>query len=409
MSKTLFERGRYWFLWTSLLAMLTGLICSRAALSIGEVLFVVTAFSTPALIKKLREFYSDFSNWIIQLLFLLPFISFAWSDDTTEWTRIMEIKAPLFFLPAAFFIVKDEFSKKQLYQMAILIISFCLLGSLWSFWQYLQAPSVYDQLYLKAKIFPTPMDDEHLRFSQLCAVCILLLLILWDVFRSNWQRCLMVIAVIWLVIYLHLLASRMGLIGLYIILIIYIVSVVSSRRKLLPFALLLTVLSIAAYFIFPTLKNRVSYVKWDFEQYTSGNYVPGLNDAPRIVSYRAGWQLFQQAPIAGLGAGDVKNELMKWYDQHAAGMPAYQRLFPTSEWLMYAVSNGVIGVLVLSVVIFLPLFRSIRSKQKEIAVLHLIMIVSFLFEINLTVQYGIFMYIFFVFLVNQLKRTEDIF
>jgi O-antigen ligase len=409
MSKTLFERGRYFLLWASLLSMLVGLICSRAAMSIGEILFIIAALSTTGTPGKLKQFYSSFSLWGIQLLFLLPFISFFWSEDKTEWIRVMEIKAPLFFLPLSLFVIRDFFSPEKIRLIAFIAIGLCMAGTIWSLVQYVQHLAGYNKLYLRAKIFPTPMDDEHLRFSQLCAVCVLLLLMLWQVCKQPWHRWLMTLAILWLVIYLHVLASRMGLIGLYIILGIYAASQVRTKtgKKLFLLVAVLIAVSSVSYFIFPTLQNRMRYVKWDYEQYSAGNFRAGLNDAPRIVSYKAGWDLFKLSPVTGLGSGDVKNELMNWYDENLPALPAYQRLFPTSEWLMYADATGIMGFLVLTVVILLPWLVSLKTRQKELFIFHSLMILSFLFEINLTVQYGIFLYLFFCFIIQKLKAPGE--
>ncbi|NJO25754.1 MAG: hypothetical protein HC867_08320 [Bacteroidia bacterium] len=81
-------------------------------------------------------------------------------------------------------------------------------------------------------------------------------------------------------------------------------------RKILFTALLalLVCLPIAAYYVFPTFQNKVKFIKWDYQNYSRGNYVEGLPDAARILSFRAGVYIITSHPVGGVGFGDIYNE-----------------------------------------------------------------------------------------------------
>lgn len=70
------------------------------------------------------------------------------------------------------------------------------------------------------------------------------------------------------------------------------------------------------------------------------------------------------------------------------------KILPSSEWIMYGAGTGWPGLVLFSVVMLIPFF--IKRARGDIAwwLLNIFMASSYLFDIGLEVQYGVFMHAF---------------
>ncbi len=346
----------------------------------------------------------------IGVLFMLPVISGLWSENISAWQRFIEIKLPLLLLPFCS-VVFTKYSPATFTRVNISFIAIIVIGCGWSLWQYVTDISEIQQDYLKARVIPTLMSNEYVRFSW--AVVIAYLVLLYESIKNftRWNRVSMTIAIITIVfftIYLQVLSSKTGIISFYLVntmLVIYFL-----RRKAFLFLLALAMillLPLLSWFLLPTFQNRVKFVWWDFQNYTRGNYVEGLSDAPRIVSGKAAWHIVKQHPLAGTGFGDLNHEMFLWYDRHAAYLRDYERLMPSNEWLLYSAGAGIPAGLIFLVVVFMPfLLKSLRKNIYWICI-HLIACVIFVYEIPLETQHGVFLYTFFGIWFYWMQKKND--
>ena len=157
----------------------------------------------------------------------------------------------------------------------------------------------------------------------------------------------------------------------------------------------LVLLPVGAYLLLPTFQNRIKYFVYDYDFIQKGTYLPGANDGARAQSYKAGWALLQKNPF-GVGAGDIRDEVNAWYAVNLPNIIATDRLLPSSEWLMYGTFCGWIGIILFTIIMGLPLF--VKPIQHSIFwwLLTGTLAATHLFDIGLEVQYGVFIYSFFV-------------
>jgi hypothetical protein len=171
------------------------------------------------------------------------------------------------------------------------------------------------------------------------------------------------------------------------------------KQKKTGMALLALVLAlalpVAAYFLFPTFQNRVKYMLYDKGFFEKAHYLPGGNDAVRVISIKAGWELMNALPLTGSGFGDVERSVKDWYREHYPSMTEPDKILPASEWMMYGAGNGWPGFLFFSLSMLLPFFISVRRRLPW-WLLNGSAALSLLFDIGLEVQYGVFAYAFCV-------------
>lgn len=389
------ESFRQRFLFICMAGMLASLFFSRAGLSIFMAAFVATALLHKNILPQLKK---GFQNGLLAgmcLLFFIPLVSGLWSSNVAEWRSVVRIKLPLLLLPLAF-AGNWQLAHRQWRQLAYLFLILLLAGTLWSTFPYLQNPAEVHEAYLKAKTLSTPLKNDHVRFSWLVAAGALLCWLLIQTGKPF--KFLLSLLLLWLVVYLHLLAARTGLFSFYIMLggyaLWYVIKQQNLSKSFWLFGALL-LLPVAAYLFLPTFQNRVKYFVYDYSFIKSGAYLPGANDGARAQSYQAGWHILKKYPL-GVGAGDVKDATNNWYTQNMPGVIETDKLLPSSEWLLYGGFAGWPGVLLFTLAMLLPLYFAPPQHRLYWWLLTGTLALSFLADVGLEVQYGVFIYTFFV-------------
>ena len=398
-----FENGklRRSLLLLSIIAMLAGLLFSRAMLSSALIVFVVVSLFHRHLLAQLKVFFSSPLLWSMSLLFLLPLISGLWSEDLHQWIQILRIKLPLFLLPFCFAYTGSNFSFKEWEKIAFVFLVLIFVGICQSLSQYFQNASVIQADYLKAHTIETPMGNDHVRFSLIVAIAILTsgFLFIRRKEHKQWISVLFVVTSVIFIAYLHILAVRTGLACFYLgsfFLIIWLVWRRKNNSRYFLLLILVMVLPAIAYFTLPTFRNRVSYLRYDLSFVQKDVYLPGSNDGNRIASIKAGWELLLQKPLTGVGFGDIRNELDSSYYNNYPQMNEADRILPSSEWVIYGAGNGWPGFIVFSFVMLVPFYVKELRGEVTWLILRFAIPLSYLFDIGLEVQYGVFIHAFFL-------------
>ena len=379
------------------ISMLAALFISRAILSVTIAIFVVVSFFHSEIKKQIKQFFSSPLLWGMSLLFALPLLSGIWSNDKNEWLDIVRIKLPLLFLPLAF-AGPIKFTKKQFEWLGFVFITIVTIATIWSMYHYINNISAVHEGYLRAKTIITPLENDHVRFSWLISVAALLAGWLIIIKRKEEKAVSVFLAIIliWLVIFLHILSARTGLITFYIMLagVAFWLLVKKIKYGIILLTSLIALPAIA-YQLLPTFHNRVKYFLYDMEYFSKTNYLPGANDAVRIISIKAGSDVIYQHPFSGVGFGDVYAETKKIYKASYPQMLESDKIYPSSEWIMYGSGCGWPGLLLFSFVMIIPFW--IKTTNKLLWwLLNIAAAFSFLFDIGLEVQFGVFIYSFII-------------
>lgn len=335
-------------------------------------------------------------------MILLPVIvSGFWSDDTTLWWNSVSVKLPLITMMLGLSAVL--ITVKRWRQLSYLYIIVITAGCTWSFGQYIGNTIAIEAAYLKAKVLPTLADADYIRFSWMVVIAILLGIKSLETETNKPIRTVLVILLVLLILYLHLLASKTGLLCLYagiLIYLTYILFIEKKWKKGLAIIAVFSVIALLAYNTMPTLRNRVQYVVYDFSNYSRGNLLPGYNDAARWLSVRAGYSITQQHPLTGVGFGDMLTEVNRWHQKEQPNSFVYERFLPACEWLVYGAGSGWPGMICFTAGIVLLLF-STTSKNKISVILSVTTLIPLLTDDTLEGQYGVILLAFIAFFGQQ--------
>lgn len=402
MLKLFYNRYSYAVALFCIGAMFTGLLVSRAVLSTALILFVINGAAAGK--EKLKTVFNDRLYISMLFLFIVPLVTGLWSSDMKSWWQATEIKLPLVLLPVGFAALPAV--KKEHYELlSRLFILLMLCGTFWSMWQYMLNSDAIADSYLRAKVIPTPFDRNHIYFSFTLAVAALVLYKLFLQTANRKWKIIYTVIFIWFAIYLHILAAKTGLLFLYLTLAVLIIktslqNIIHKKggSKITTFTVLVLLIAapFAAYKFSPTFKNRIDYIRYDYSFYSKGNYIEGLSDGNRVLSVKAGLSVFVNNIFSGVGFGDVKQKTNEWYDAHYPRMKEYERMLPSSEWLLYACAGGILAAGLFMAALLILFFYKPMMKDAVWWIFITICTLFFLYEVSLEGQFGVFVFVFFL-------------
>lgn len=325
---------------TSLLSFfIVGLFFSNAVLSISTILFFGWV-----IINKFKEFNFK-SN--LQIAFLLLFIVYLfgtfWKTDNIIYSfqaTISKISLLGVVLIYPIKIISNE-KKKFLFGLLLFIL---ITISFYTIFLYLADKNYWNDLYSKGQVLPTFM--HHVKFSLLIVLSINILTYI-NIFNNKFKN----IIILYLIIYLHILAVKSGLLILYISVLIYIIQKIYYKKYQY---LIIILLPIFGYIFSPNLQNKINYLKYDIQQLHQEN-VLDYSDARRIISYQIAWKIYRENKLFGVGLTNIKKATEEKYKAIYNYFDASKMMYVHNTYLHILASTGITGYILffLSLIIIL--------------------------------------------------------
>lgn len=377
-----------------ILVMMAGFLASRAAISMAMIAFGVVGI----LGVHPREWLKN--KWWLWGAAWLAFylISYFWSDDKGYWWEHCQVKMPILLLPLAFgFLPKFTVKQQEIFTAVVGIL--LLAGACYSISFLIRDTEHYTNGYLYARLLPTPAKNDHIRFSLSIALYVTWCFYFWPQMKAG-LRWFTGVMVILLALYLHILAAKSGLIALYMLLIGWALYVTIARKKVIGIISLVVILLgayLAVNFI-PTLKNRARHLYFTYYLYEKkDSSVAYYGDAARLLSYNVAETIIKAHPVNGVGVGDMFAETKKVYAEKYPAIPEQNILLPHDQFLVVTIACGVLAGLIFAVWAFYPLFWLRRNRESFFMFLvWASLLLQLLAEPILEIQYGVFVYLFFL-------------
>lgn len=393
--------------WTAALcciAMIGGLLFSRALLSVSMVLLCVNALHPATVRTSWRVFKKDrFAHACILFLFTY-IISGLWSEDKENWAVMLQIKAPFLFLPFAMY----HIPLRQVFFLKMIIAGILLL--LFSGIVYSVLPLLSDpDLLLHRDHLPSPVEGDYIRFTMALVLGLLpagLLLRYRGRYGVTGPAAALLVA--WMIVavaYVHFQAAKSGLLSFYILSGVLLLYYFGKRSSVLAWILipLMLVAGTGAVLLVPSLRRQADNLLREqkvWAQQDTKAFSTTASLVPRLLSYRIACDLIAAHPLLGLGAGDMKAGMDREYMQKYPDFPATARLLPHNQFLCAALATGVPLSLSLVWMALAPLHAGKRRLMATATAL--IMLAGLMIEPSLETQYGIFLYLFFTVLSLRL-------
>jgi len=342
------------------------------------------------------------NNALISLIifYILLVVGLLWTSNMKSGTFDLEVKMSLLIFPLIF--LYKSYSIKHIKWILISFFIGLLLSSFYflleAFRNFLENGNDFNTfLYadLSYKIHPTYMS----LYYATAIIIMLIDLIKKRFLKNNW---LYVILIIYFYSYNLLLLSKVGIVTVTLLIFVFIVFwSVRNRNIILPSIAVLALVGILLF----------SYNQSAFIQHRMGEFVYGLSPDPgkknngstgiRLQIWHQGIDLIKEKPLFGYGTGDVKDVLMKRYDEVGMTSAYNKKLNAHNQFIQVTISLGIMGFLIFAFVLIEPIWRGLKQDNLFIVSFVLMFIAYALTESVLENQAGTIFFGFLFSLLNQ--------
>ncbi len=381
-----------------ILFMMGGMVASEAMMSMGMIFLAASAVFNLNFRQNMRHFLRHRALLALTLIFAVYFVSGLWSENTVWWLDRVRMKLPFLLMPVA--IVSIPRLDRALYMKLLYAFFIWIsLASLHSLALYLADYEAINFAYREGQVLPTPV--QHIRFSLMAAFCVAIgayLLREQFVWKYAWERRLIQVLTLFLIVYLHILAVRSGLLALYAMMLYYAALLVLERRKYLlagGLAAAMVLAGLLAYQYVPSFQNRINYSLYTLRMFEKQEQISELSDARRIGSLYAAADMMKRHPLTGVGAGDVRDATDAYLQQHYPSLAGLQ-LMPHNQFLHAGASAGIPGMLLFTFALLWPLLYRRAWRDPLLAAFYVLILSSCMVEHTLETQLGTAFYILFV-------------
>ncbi len=353
-------------------------------------------------------------KWVALLgivFFLLHAIGLSYSDNLKLGLSELESKFSFLLIPMMLLSRPQNYLGKIRSIMASVMIG-CFVGSIISLWgafeNYLELPELYQ--FMGGRLF----SNVHLAyFSLYLNVCILFIFWLLNYGQLNDKKLRYVLVALgaFFAFMILLSTSKNGILTLLIDLIV-IAWIYIKRTGKWSIVLAFT----AAIVLFFT--GMINKSKWAEDRFTElvENAFTNTNGqgstGVRKIAWSATLDVALEHPLTGVGTGDVKQEIFKMYEKKGETDAFNRQIGPHNQYLQSFAELGILGLSCLVLILFYPLYLSIKKKSITIFLFVLAFAVACFSESILERQARIMFFNFFLPIllmhINHLKFNDSV-
>jgi O-antigen ligase len=359
-------------------------------------------------IKKVLRLHRSPDFWMISLFFFMILWDYSPNQDMDFWLTRLRIKIPFIAFPLMFYFYPKITERQFNGLFYFLLVALCItaIGIIINYFLH-QAEII--ELMKKGKPMPTPRN--HIRLSLLTAYGIIGGIYLsWKQFfwRKPREKKLIIGMTIFLFLFIHFLSVRTGILALYAALLMLGLGYAFAKKRYLMgigVVLVVSAMPLLAYHFVPSVKAKIAYMIWDWQQYQKGEgdiYA----DAGRIYSLIVGWEIVQESPIRGTKMGHLRPTVQQKFAEQFPN--ASEIHMPHNQFLYIAAGSGLLGLAVFLFAWLFPFFYKGNFRHPLMLGLYAISFVAFMLEHSIENSIGVAFFIFFLMLlVNHLRRDVD--
>lgn len=391
---------------------IVGLVTSKAVMSIGVIAlfvsFLIDLLVNPNPLKEtLRHFVQQKRLFALSFLFFASLIALTYSQDKALGFTFVLNKLSLLVVPLAFSRIRKITSKE--FQFILLFFIATLFISSIAVWaQYLQNYELNNLLLKRGQAIWVPFQD-HIRYSSMLVFAFVSSVYLFILSQKKYAKVGFILLSLYFFALVHFLSARSGLLVLYLCLLTATLFYLwHSRKYMVALLALVFIVSMPflAYQNIESFRNRIAYMRYDWEQYQQQN-IGSNSDARRMISYKISTQLIQELFPLGAGTGSHWRYMVQHYEKDYPQLKKEDRVSPHNQFLFTFLDYGLLGFFALCVTLFYPLF-SLKNKNLYYILFWIIAFTPLLFDISLEMQLGItFFALFSSFILKYINLQEQ--
>ena len=336
-----------------------------------------------------KKFFKSSFSIALFIIALIHLVSFFNSENHLSYLDEIKNKIPFLFIPISLLTV-EKVDEKKIQFIFIFFISCCVISSVYSYYHYRIDLANNLELYSKGEVMKTIV--HHIYYSVLCSIgCIFCVEILFKT-TSNFIKLALGIVLFWLYVFIHVMSVRTGIFSVYFLILLYIFLHFISTRKYMYLAGFIGLIIVIGFMLFekiPTIKNKIDYTKYSFEQLKNNtDSLNNYSDPRRILSDKLGIEIIQKNKLVGVGIGDVQDELNTIYKTRYPNFSSavYARIH--NQYLETTASLGLPLGIVFIICLMFPLFYFVRKKDHLFITIYSSILVVMCWEPFLKTQIG---------------------
>ncbi len=386
---------------------------NTGATSYTTALFVICAFILPG---KKHHFF-NIGYFLFYAFYIQHFIGLFYSENEKSAWFDLQVKLPLLILPLAFSTI--EISEKLLMRLLKIFVLGCFISVLICFYfAYIEYKENFHLLtpemlrfitwksYFTSEKLAVFIHHSYLSLYYDFAIAILFLLIKRETkYSFLWLILIMVLSAT-----VILLASKSGIILLFFIVLVSMVAFLFDKKIRFISLILLIVLPATFYYslkYFPNIQLRFEYMVDAITKKESTKSTNPEGSAVRIMIWEISTQIIKENKWMGVGTGDVKDELVKYYEKDKILSAQSHKLNAHNQYLQTGIALGGIGFFLLVAALIFPLWFIIKNRDGFFLAFMLILIINLLFESMLERQAGLIAFVFFYGVFLSFRKNEN--
>ena len=342
---------------------------------------------------------------LLLILFITPFIlnlvSLTYSKNFHEGFVIIERAAPILLFPLLFYFLPFKYSKQKIsivihffgYSVLLLltgiIIKLCFSG----FINELKNSGEVHYL-IRTRIGDT-VNIHPTYLSLFISFTVLQIVVhITDKWKSlkNSIKTIYLFTLVYGIFFILLLSSKIIIISLIVISGLWVYINIKSKIKATVILASIVFSLVVLLIVFPTTRERFVYL---FSAVKTSKIDKHNPDSMRKGIYKSAFRVIEKNRFAGVGLGDVQQELQQQYKSDNL-KKAYRKRFNThNQYLDFWISSGILSIIIFILSVLYPLFLSAVKKDFQYMVFLLLVTFVFLTENILVRQVGIIFYSLF--------------
>ena len=165
-------------------------------------------------------------------------------------------------------------------------------------------------------------------------------------------------------------------------------------------------ISLTSFGLIPSFQKKFQVTCQSVSSMLQKREIENTSDNGRVKSVEAGINVGISNLWTGVGMGDVKNEVVKYYREDSSDW-ASRELLPHNQFVFVFAAAGLPGLIWFTFAVLYPIFYYRFWKYNLIMGFNLIMLGSFLFDHTLETQIGVGFYLVFQLMLIQMTKSAQ--
>ncbi len=359
--RDLYQSGQLsqYLLWLACGAGVVGLLAARSLVALSPVAGVAAALLNPDLPHAWRYYVRNGAALRAAALYLFVLISGLYTANLPDWRHEIFRQLPWLGVPLAFTMAVPLRQGQRVAVGALFVLGTAAVG-LATLAQFMGRTAAITEAIRLGQNVPVITRVFHIHFGVMLALAFF-----WGVelqrspLARPWLRAALLGALAAIVLVLHVLAYRTGLLALYAGLLAAVLRLLWYRRwgPVMGLLGLLVAGPWLGYQLLGPLQQRWGNTRWDISQFLNGRDINDYSLARRLAAWETAVVVVRAHPLLGVAPADANAAMMEQYAWRDFGLRPENRIMIHNQYLHALVGGGVLGLVLWLAVLLGPLVQ----------------------------------------------------